>query len=115
MTSFLIEKGADANVVNIEGKTPLHTLADGRSRVLGPELTSTIIDILIYEGLADINAQDTWGHTPLHIALRYGDTKLATTLIARGADKYIRDNYDHIPDDYLTRLRVIDLLETNKK
>ena len=45
---------------------------------------------LLLDHGADVNGRDRNGGTPLHEAVRQGDTELAKDLVARGADLYAR-------------------------
>ena len=48
---------------------------------------------------ADLSAQDTWGNSPLHLALQEGHIDVAYMLIERGADVSARDNNGSTPLD----------------
>ena len=61
MISEILQKGADINIRNVYGQTPLHFAAD-----FGHQES---MKILIQNG-ADVNAKDRAGNTPLSIALR---------------------------------------------
>ena len=76
----LLELGADINVRDSQGNTPLHDAflkKDNKYKV--------IIELLIDKG-ADINAQNYEGNTPLHSALVNYDYDTASLLINMGAD-----------------------------
>ena len=85
----LLERGADPNVRNFRGETPLH-----RAAIRNPDLD--VSRTLIGAG-ADVNAQDEKGATPLHSAAHNPSTGRAQLLIEAGADVGARDNSGATP------------------
>ena len=86
LVQSLISKGADVNVKNDRGETPLHLLKRGNR---------DIAELLIAKG-ADVNAKNNNGSTPLHWP--YGIKKdIVELLIAKGADVNARDNAGNTP------------------
>ena len=85
----LLERGADPNVRNFRGETPLH-----RAAIRNPDLD--VSRTLIGAG-ADPNAQDEKGATPLHCAAHNPSTGRAHLLIEAGADVGARDNSGATP------------------
>ncbi len=49
---------------------------------------------------ADPNAQDLRGDTALHYASSYGHLKVVRTLLAHGADPWLRNHFQWTPVDY---------------
>jgi ankyrin repeat protein len=76
MIEFLIQRGANVKVKQVEGTTALHEAA-----ILGNE---RMIRLLLDAG-ADVNAKMEDGRTPLDLALKVKQTKAAELLRARGA------------------------------
>jgi len=74
--SVLIGAGADVNVVNDSGATPLH-LAARRGHI-------KVVELLV-EHKADVNAKDKQGRTPLAEALEHKNSAVAETLQKAGA------------------------------
>ena len=68
----LIKAGAEIEIVDGNGRVPLHDAAGVGS--------SAIVETLLMHG-ADINASDRDGYTPLHIAIRYGEDKVVRSLL----------------------------------
>jgi ankyrin repeat protein len=75
--SDFIHNGADINCRDGMGNTPLIHAASARD----PELAS----LLVNKFRADINAQNTYGDTPLTVAIITGHTTLAQELLLAGA------------------------------
>ena len=52
---------------------------------------------------ADINAQDDFGITPLHIAVQNAEEiktgRIVRLLLIKGAERYIKDKYNRFPID----------------
>ena len=85
---FLLEHGADPNVVNNVrcrqlGETPLHHVADNSQAELA---------VLLLHYRADPNKQQSEGNTPLHQAAFRGDDQLVSLLLRAGADSNL-SNY----------------------
>lgn len=76
----LLELGANINVRDSRGNTPLHNALLRKDRKY-----NATIELLLDKG-ADINAQNYEGGTPLHSALVNYDYETASLLIDRGAD-----------------------------
>lgn len=74
---LLITAGADVNVKDISGKTPLYpAIAAGWDRY---------IERLLKAG-ADVNVRDIYGWTPLHYAVRYRKSKIIRIIVDAGGD-----------------------------
>jgi len=88
MTGLLLEEGANPNVYNIDGDTPLINAI--RASDLNPEYND-IVKLLIEEGNADVfmkcknYEQDEEGMFPIDIALKYNNTELVN-IISRHMD-----------------------------
>ena len=78
----LLKEGADPNVRDEEGRTPLHhAVKDNRL---------DIVKLLVESG-ADVNAPDNYGLTPLHYAVHCGYEKFVDFLLRHGADPNAKD------------------------
>ena len=93
--TFIQSGGADVNVDDNDGKTPLHDLMIFSNGLYSPDIIHTFVS-----AGADINARDHEGRTPLHYADRGKNENMVKTLIKAGAKKSIQDNTGKIPADY---------------
>ena len=89
---MLVKLGADPNITNNVGKSPLH-LAAMQNR-------GAILDILLNSG-GDLNLQDAQGMTPLHEASYRGQFTLYNEISKHPtADLTIKDKLGNLPGDY---------------
>lgn len=82
---LLLDRGADPNVSNLVGTTPLHWVCRY------PKTSHTDLVRFLLERGADVNVRDKNGRTPLHIACSYGYPQVVHLLIQQGADVTTRD------------------------
>ena len=82
----LLAQGADVNVRNDGGETPLHRTAMVKKNAATAEL-------LLAQG-ADVNAQNKYGYTPLHTAALMGRKEEAKKFIEQGLAMPNRDKDD---------------------
>ncbi|MDH5526635.1 MAG: ankyrin repeat domain-containing protein [Nitrospirota bacterium] len=90
--SYLISRGANARLSDVDGLTPLHYVsgAKGYDAASGPEPRMRVIARLIKAG-GPIDAADKSGRTPLHHAVATGDVELVRALLAAGASPQAAD------------------------
>lgn len=95
---MLIKAGADVNVVDEEGDTPLMRAIMDSAGGYGnnSEFISTLIQ---YH--ADVNKPNKQGHIPLHIACWGNRDQVITMLLAKGANVNAQDNIGNTPLHYL--------------
>ncbi len=89
---FLLQRGADPNIRNKRGVTPLQ-LATGLGFVEGVEA--------LLKGGASVNIADQTGETPLITAVHARNVALVRTLLAKGADPDRSDNSGRSARDYM--------------
>ena len=117
LIEWLLAYGADLNVINRYGRTPLHIAIKDRSLDIGQLLLDNGADpntvdtdqktalhyaiwykrkrpfiISLLKARADPNVQDSAGRTALHYAVKKGTAYLFEQLLHHGADPRVRDN-----------------------
>jgi ankyrin repeat protein len=115
IAKLLIENGADVNVCDKSGTTPLMATADAldtrlakllveRGAIInikgpigqtalhraGRSNSSTMVNFLVEKG-AEINITDNGGNTPLHLAMEQNQAASAIALVDNGADMSIKN------------------------
>ena len=85
---FLIEKGADVNLQNEAGVSPLHLLAR-----INKKDTEKIINLFMEIRSLDKNAKDINGYTPLMRAVEFEKVDFVRQLVENGADIGVKNNY----------------------
>ena len=89
----LLAGGAEVGALNSGKKTPLHKAAEPHG-VTPADWTFPPIErviALLVRNDANVNAQDTKGRTPLHLATYGGSAAVAEQLMALGADTTIKN------------------------
>ncbi|WP_324076698.1 MAG: ankyrin repeat domain-containing protein [Erythrobacter sp.] len=89
---FLTQRGADPNIRNKKGVTPIQ-LATSMGFIDG-------VEALIKAG-ADVNVADQTGETPLIAAVHQRNPELARVLLAKGADPEHNDNSGRSARQYM--------------
>ncbi len=90
LVESLLRAGANTEVRDIRGSTPLHAAAYwGDVKVLR----------LLIDAGAGLTAVENFGETPLHVAARNGNWAATRALIAAGADSTAQDNDGFTPFD----------------
>lgn len=86
---MLIEKGADVNIADIRGSTPLHRAA---SKGVMP-----VVKLLVEQHDIKINYRDAYGCTPLHLACEEDREQAAVFLVENGADIETKNRDNQTP------------------
>ncbi|XP_023315073.1 ankyrin-1-like [Trichogramma pretiosum] len=89
---MLLRGGADPNLVNKKGLTPLHIIAKEVFHCEIVELFFQINDELNQR--VQVDARDKLGNTPIHLALKYSDRKkMMEVLLRRGFSLWTHFKY----------------------
>uniref|UniRef100_A0ABD2X9X3 Uncharacterized protein n=2 Tax=Trichogramma kaykai TaxID=54128 RepID=A0ABD2X9X3_9HYME len=82
---LLLRRGADSSLANAKGETPLHIICQRDYDAV--DLARLFFDIVEdIRQIVPLDARNSLGNTPLHMALRYGRKKMIKLLLERGAD-----------------------------
>lgn len=88
VAKLLIEKGADVNLVDDAGVSPLHWIArnnnDGAMDMFAVIMS---VDNLV------VNVRDIEGYTPLMRAVEFENVDIVNALLGKQSDVYIKNNY----------------------
>jgi ankyrin repeat protein len=108
---LLLEHGADVNVANTSGQTPLLLLLGGRAdpgNAVDQKHLLALLPLFLLAH-ADLNAQDQRGVGPLHACAMHGLLLPARALLAAKADSTRRDVLDRSARQVAQLLGYIDL------
>ena len=94
LLSLRLDQGANVNVKNKKGQTPLHLVM--LDSWYSEEDRLAVTRVLMELG-ADANAQDGYYTTPLHLASRLSSFEMAWILLENGADRNMKDNDGKTP------------------
>ncbi|KAJ5162883.1 uncharacterized protein N7500_004713 [Penicillium coprophilum] len=99
LVELLLAHGAEVNLVDAYGQTPLHTMIYGAS----PAMVETIKLVLSHG--ADLHAENGDGNTPLHLASLTSSWEVVKLLLHHGADRNHRNVNGETTLDLLARRR----------
>ena len=124
---FLLEHGAEANVENNKGMTPLHIMSENgikdegdmlygdttfshevvnpESRIKDESDMLNLVLLLLKHG-AEVNRGDKGNQTPLHLATRRNQFRLAAILLEHGADANAKNKQGMTPMHMLPESRI---------
>ncbi|XP_023313754.1 tankyrase-1-like [Trichogramma pretiosum] len=101
LVGLLLRSGANPNVADAEGLTPLHIIGEN-DNIFGDKVAKLffkICDELCQP--VQVNARDKKGWTPLHMSISKGNEKLTRFLLNKGADLNL------VTDDGLNPLHIV--------
>ncbi|XP_023315856.1 ankyrin-1-like [Trichogramma pretiosum] len=88
---WLLRRGADINLANAWGSTPLHSISAGNKD--HADLLGTFFEISDeLNRTVEVDARNKRGETPLHHAIRHGHKKVFELLLRRDANPNLADN-----------------------
>lgn len=99
---FLLQRGANPNVRDRNGTTPLQ-IAVRLGHIDGVEA--------LIKGGADVDISDASGETPLMTAVHQRNVELVRTLLEEGADPDVNDNTGRSARDHMMRINSNTLLK----
>uniref|UniRef100_A0ABD2VXR8 Ion transport domain-containing protein n=1 Tax=Trichogramma kaykai TaxID=54128 RepID=A0ABD2VXR8_9HYME len=83
LAKLLLKEGANPNLVNDEGETPLFVVCNRKTD--DANLAKILLDSYTFEQ-SQVNSRDKAGNAPLLLALARGHARLASLLLENGAD-----------------------------
>ncbi|XP_014233513.2 ankyrin-3-like [Trichogramma pretiosum] len=91
IAEWLLRRGADINLANVKGSTPLHMISAGKMDYA--DFLQTFFEISDEQRRpVKVDARDNEGKTPLHHAISHRHKKLFELLLRRDVDPNVADN-----------------------
>lgn len=97
VTRLLLRSGADPNIRDSEGSSPLMDAVESGER----DRAVIVKELLKYD--ASLSIKNIWGDTALHIAAREGDTESIKVLLDAGANPLLKNRKGLTAADILNR------------
>eukprot|EP00164_Ancoracysta_twista_P004443 GFYU01005996.1.p1 GENE.GFYU01005996.1~~GFYU01005996.1.p1 ORF type:complete len:233 (+),score=69.09 GFYU01005996.1:154-852(+) len=103
---WLLERGANPDVTNLNGSTPLHVAC-------GKGILSMVTLLIQFRASLDIKEKDmVGGYTPLHYAVKARRLQIANVLLDSGANPNIPDSLGFLPLHLAARDGSLDMTVT---
>ncbi|KAJ9455313.1 hypothetical protein DIPPA_54807 [Diplonema papillatum] len=96
IADWLVAEGAQVNVADNKGITPLHIAAHTNNR--------HAVRTLLETGKCDVNATDSKGITPLHQAAHRASSEIVELLLNAGANPSLKDKHGNLPEQLARRM-----------
>ncbi|XP_023318093.1 serine/threonine-protein phosphatase 6 regulatory ankyrin repeat subunit A-like [Trichogramma pretiosum] len=91
IAEWLLRRGADINLANAQGSTPLHLISAGKMDCA--DFLQAFLEISDEQRRpVEVDARDNEGKTPLHHAISHRHKKVFELLLRRGFDPNLADN-----------------------
>jgi hypothetical protein len=106
ISRLLLEKGASVNRISDTTtlrRTPIHEACFDKS--VGPEIVRLLI-----QHKANVDVQDAYKSTPLHLATRAGNIEVVKILLEAGAKKELKNIYGKTPMDIANEIEVNEII-----
>ena len=111
VATILIDAGADTNIADSEGLTPLYKAVWLCSETSGRR---RVTKVLLERG-ADPNVAQRNGRTPMHTVACEGDEDLAKLLMDYGANPFVRDERGRTAFSYARNRGIIQMIQARDR
>ena len=88
LVNLLLERGAEANILNERKQAPLHLLCHNDELRSDTDVYQDTLQTMLHHG-ADPSIQSQTGCTPLHLCLYHKDINSAVALVNKGSDLHV--------------------------
>jgi ankyrin repeat protein len=104
VAKILIDHGANLEITELYGFTPLH---------LSSFMGNMEIAVCLLSAGAKVNSRNKSGATPLHLAAKGNHVGIAKLLLEHGGDLFTKDEKGYYPKDYAKSPEMMQALRSN--
>ncbi|CAB0037257.1 unnamed protein product [Trichogramma brassicae] len=108
LVEVLLVWGADPNLANVNGSTPLHFICYRKDDDDLAELFLEVNEEIDQQ--VQVDARDAWGWTPLLLALRFGKKTTIESLLRHGTDPNLASEFGVTPLHFIAQEDVDDVM-----